>query len=65
MKAANSIYPLGAMVLATGPATSGWGSETGNNGVSWVALTLPYLEQNTVFNAINFNLSISGGSGNH
>ena len=38
--------------------TSGWGNEIGNNGVSWVALVLPYLEQNTVFNAINFNCSM-------
>ena len=60
-ESANSIFPLGAMVLAMGPSTSGWGSATGNNGVSWVALILPYLEQNTVFNAINFNLSIAGG----
>ena len=57
------MFPLGAMVLVSGPSTSGWGNSIGNNGVSWVALTLPYLEQNTVFNAINFNRSISGGSG--
>ena len=31
-------------------------AQINNNGVSWVALTLPYLEQNTVFNAINFQL---------
>jgi prepilin-type processing-associated H-X9-DG protein len=58
----NSIYPLGAMVLVSGPANSGWGNSIGNNGVSWVALTLPYLEQNTVFSAINFNLSIAAGN---
>jgi prepilin-type N-terminal cleavage/methylation domain-containing protein/prepilin-type processing-associated H-X9-DG protein len=61
----NSIYPLGAMVLVSGPSTSGWGNSIANNGVSWVALTLPYLEQNTVFSAINFNTSISGGNPNN
>jgi prepilin-type N-terminal cleavage/methylation domain-containing protein/prepilin-type processing-associated H-X9-DG protein len=64
-ESANQIYPLGAMVLVNGPANSGWGNEIGNNGVSWVALTLPYLEQNTVFNSINFSTSISGGNPNN
>src|SRR5205809_1460597 len=45
-ESSNSMYPLGAMVLVSGPTTSGWGNSIGNNGVSWVALTLPYLEQN-------------------
>ncbi len=61
-ESAYQMFPLGAMVLVSGPTTSGWGNEIGNNGVSWVALTLPYLEQNTVFNAINFNTSISGAN---
>src|SRR5271166_504613 len=56
-ESANQIFPLGAMVLCSGPSTSGWGNSIGNNGVSWVALVLPYLEQNNVFNAINFGLS--------
>jgi prepilin-type N-terminal cleavage/methylation domain-containing protein/prepilin-type processing-associated H-X9-DG protein len=60
-ESANSIYPLGAMVLVTGPADANWGNEVRNNGVSWVALTLPYLEQNPVFNAINFSRSIAAG----
>jgi prepilin-type N-terminal cleavage/methylation domain-containing protein/prepilin-type processing-associated H-X9-DG protein len=60
-ESANGMFPLGAMVLVPGPAAATWGNETNNNGVSWVALTLPYLEQNTVFNAINFNTSIAGG----
>ena len=29
--------------------------------MSWVALTLPYLEQNTIFNAINFQVHITDG----
>jgi len=59
-ESANSIFPLGAMVIGTSPANTSWASETGNNGVSWVALVLPYLEQSTVFNSINFNLTIAG-----
>ena len=59
-ESANSIFPLGAMVIGTSPQNTGWGSEVGNNGVSWVALILPYIEQSTVFNAINFSQSISG-----
>jgi len=67
-ESSNGMFPLGAMVLCTGPnASSGWGSTApgsvgsiDNNGVSWVALILPYLEQNTVWNAINFG--VSGGS---
>jgi prepilin-type N-terminal cleavage/methylation domain-containing protein/prepilin-type processing-associated H-X9-DG protein len=62
-ESSNAIMPLGAMVLVNGPANSGWGNEIGNNGVSWVALILPYLEQNTVFNSINFSTSISGVNG--
>ena len=54
-ESANQIFPLGGMVLVSGPTTAGWGGEVSNNGVSWVALILPYLEQNTVFNAINFS----------
>jgi prepilin-type N-terminal cleavage/methylation domain-containing protein/prepilin-type processing-associated H-X9-DG protein len=60
---ANQMFPLGAMVLGVSPANTSWGTEIGNNGVSWVALSLPYLEQGTVFNAINFSTSISGASG--
>ena len=60
-ESANSMFPLGAMVLVSGPSSSGWGNSIANNGVSWVALTLPYLEQNTVFNAINFSRSIAAG----
>jgi prepilin-type N-terminal cleavage/methylation domain-containing protein len=65
-----SIFPLGAMVGTTSAATSGWGDPNipgsgsiTNNGVSWVALILPFLEQNPVFNSVNFSLSISGESG--
>ena len=53
-ESSNQILPPGAMNLVSGPANSGWGGESGNNGVSWVALILPTLEQSTVYNAINF-----------
>jgi prepilin-type N-terminal cleavage/methylation domain-containing protein/prepilin-type processing-associated H-X9-DG protein len=59
---ANGIFPLGAVVNVAGPANSGWGDEVNANGVSWVALVLPYIEQNPVFNSINFNTFVSGGA---
>ena len=49
------------MTGVTSAANSDWGSQLNNNGVSWVALTLPYLEQNTIFNSINFQVHITDG----
>jgi prepilin-type N-terminal cleavage/methylation domain-containing protein len=44
-ESANSMYPPGGMTLVQGYADAGsWGDSTSNNGVSWVALVLPYLE---------------------
>ena len=54
----NGVYPMGAVTGVTGASTSDWGSQLGNNGVSWVALTLPYFEQSTIYNAINFQVAI-------
>jgi len=54
----NQMFPLGAMTLVSGPSTATWGGETGNNGVSWPALILPYLEQSPVYSAINFSTGI-------
>src|ERR1700728_3150640 len=39
----NQIYPLGGVTLVTSIANATWGNEAGNNGLSWVALILPYL----------------------
>jgi len=50
------LFPLGAMTNAKGPSNSDWGAETDNNIVSWVALTLPFIEQSPVANSINFNI---------
>jgi prepilin-type N-terminal cleavage/methylation domain-containing protein/prepilin-type processing-associated H-X9-DG protein len=61
-ESANLIFPLGAIVGTTGSGSSGWGGSIAANGMSWVALTLPYLEQNPVFNSINFSTYISGGT---
>ena len=60
-ESANQVFPLGAMTGVTSAANSTWGAQINNNGVSWVALTLPYLEQNTIFNAINFQVHITDG----
>ncbi|WP_152051940.1 DUF1559 family PulG-like putative transporter [Tautonia marina] len=32
-------------------------------GHSWIAMTLPYLEQQPIYNAINFNVGVAGGPG--
>jgi prepilin-type N-terminal cleavage/methylation domain-containing protein/prepilin-type processing-associated H-X9-DG protein len=49
------LYPLGAVSGTTGPGNSGWGPELQNNIVSWVALTLPFIEGNPLANSVNFN----------
>jgi prepilin-type N-terminal cleavage/methylation domain-containing protein/prepilin-type processing-associated H-X9-DG protein len=53
------VYPLGAMTGVTNAANSGWGNQLNNNGVSWVALTLPYFEQTNIYNSINFQVAIT------
>ena len=61
----NHMYPPGGVTLVRGYADlqkNGWGAEAGNNGVSWVALILPYIEQNTVYSALNFSLSVNSGN---
>ena len=50
------IYPMGAMSGSTSPSNSGWLPQLNNNIVSWVALTLPFFEQNPVYNSINFQI---------
>jgi prepilin-type N-terminal cleavage/methylation domain-containing protein len=58
-ESANSIYPPGGMTLVQGYSDAGsWGDQTSNNGVSWVALVLPYLEQGTTYSAVNFSYGI-------
>ena len=56
---ANGVFPLGAVTGVTNAANSGWGNQLNNNGVSWVALTLPFFEQNNLFNSINFQVAIT------
>jgi prepilin-type N-terminal cleavage/methylation domain-containing protein/prepilin-type processing-associated H-X9-DG protein len=56
----NGVYPMGAVTGVGGVSTSDWGSQLNNNGVSWVALTLPYIEQSSIYNAINFQVAILG-----
>ena len=56
----NGMYPPGGVTLVTGFANAGnWSNEAGNNGVSWVALILPYIEQNPVYSSMNFSLSVN------
>jgi prepilin-type processing-associated H-X9-DG protein len=63
-ESANLLIPPGAIVGTTGIASSGWGGSLQANGVSAVALLLPYIEQNPVFSSINFSQYISGGAPN-
>jgi prepilin-type N-terminal cleavage/methylation domain-containing protein/prepilin-type processing-associated H-X9-DG protein len=65
-ESANGAFPLGAMVAVSGvptDANTAWNQQVGNNGVSWIALVLPYLEQAPVFNSINFLIHITDPSG--
>jgi prepilin-type N-terminal cleavage/methylation domain-containing protein/prepilin-type processing-associated H-X9-DG protein len=55
----NGVFPLGAVTGVTNAANSGWSDQLNNNGVSWVALTLPFFEQNNLFNSINFQVAIT------
>ena len=57
-ESSNQVFPLGAMTAVNSSANSGWGPQTGNNGVSWVALTLPYFEQSTIYASINFQVHV-------
>ncbi len=61
-ESANLMYPPGGMTLVSSFASASWGNMDGNNGVSWVALILPYLEQNPVYSAINFSVSVNSNS---
>ncbi len=58
-ESSNGVWPMGAMTGVTSAQNSGWGAQLNNNGVSWVALTLPYFEQNTIWNSINFSVYIT------
>jgi len=48
------IFPQGAMSVAP---SQGWGA-WGNNGYTWRVLILPQMEQNPVYNALNFSLKL-------
>jgi prepilin-type N-terminal cleavage/methylation domain-containing protein/prepilin-type processing-associated H-X9-DG protein len=59
-ESSTSIFPPGGVTLVSGYSNAGnWGNQAGNNGVSWVALILPYMEQNTVYSAINFSTGVN------
>jgi prepilin-type N-terminal cleavage/methylation domain-containing protein/prepilin-type processing-associated H-X9-DG protein len=44
--------------------TQGSTATDGTNRHSWISMTLPYLEQTTVYNAMNFQVGVGGGTGN-
>jgi prepilin-type N-terminal cleavage/methylation domain-containing protein/prepilin-type processing-associated H-X9-DG protein len=55
----HGVFPLGGVTGVTKVANSGWGDQLNNNGLSWVALTLPFLEQTNLYNSINFQVAIT------
>ena len=55
-ESAQGIFPLGAISGSTSAANSGWGPEMSSNILSWVAISLPYFEQGTIANSVNFTL---------
>src|SRR3974390_770583 len=60
-ESSNSMYPLGGMTLGVWIAAtaSNWGALASNNGLSWTALILPFLEQNPIYSSINFSTGTS------
>ncbi len=52
----NSIFPPGGISTKTG----GYGSNA--NGMSWAALTLPFMEGGNATNAVNFSLPVSNNA---
>src|SRR5271155_890609 len=49
-------FPLGGMSVATGWRGWAWN----NNGMTWRVLILPNMEQNPVYNSVNFSLLLTG-----
>lgn len=69
-ESAHKSFPLGGVQRLIGSTNemNGWGNQDGlgfANCLNWRALTLPQLEQNTIYNSINFNLPVdsAGPSG--
>lgn len=63
-ESSNGVFPLGGMTLGVSPTSdnAGWGAQMSNNGVSWMALILPQMEQNPSYNAINFSIPVGNGA---
>ena len=55
-ESSQQLFPMGSVSGSTGGQNVGWGPELNNNILSWVALTLPYMEQNPIYSSINFSL---------
>lgn len=64
-ESANGVFPPGAITKTMAQQSApgaGWG-HWGTQAVSWRVLVLPFIEQNTVFNNINFMTTAENGSG--
>jgi prepilin-type N-terminal cleavage/methylation domain-containing protein/prepilin-type processing-associated H-X9-DG protein len=60
-ESANSVYPPGGVADESLPGNAGsiWGATGGNNIASWRALTIPFMEGGSIYNAINFSVSLN------
>ena len=58
---------VGAFPTSFWRATAGQvtGDASNINRHSWITMALPYLEQNAIYNATNFDVGIRGGAGNY
>ncbi len=56
-ESSNGVYPPGG--VADESKAGIWGGAGTNNIASWRALTIPFMEGGSIYNAINFNLSLN------
>ena len=61
-ESSQQLFPMGSVSGSTGGQNVGWGPQLNNNILSWVALTLPYMEQNPIYSSINFGLHQNSGN---
>jgi prepilin-type N-terminal cleavage/methylation domain-containing protein/prepilin-type processing-associated H-X9-DG protein len=60
-ESSQSVYPPGGVADESLPGNAGsiWGASGGNNIASWRALVIPQMEGGTIYNAINFSVSLN------
>src|SRR5262249_1902562 len=59
-----NVFPINYSQSAQGPnGSSGNSGDNQSRQCSWLALTLPYIEQQNLYNSINWNLGMKDASG--